>query len=1365
MKKGLLTILLLALYANISFSQYCASVADSTGTFDILKVELNGNAGTSLNNRTTCGSLSGTQGTAMGASKSSRYSDFTIDTIVPRPRLQMGNFHTLSVLTNACTTPSYGGIRMAFIDWNHDGDFTDTLEKILIDTAYSSDTFKSVQFRVPFGSYSGITRMRIVYRLMTTISLMNSCAISAGSNVGETEDYEVEILDCSNYTSSFTINGSSNSNVTVASGSSVSFSGSATSGAMNYQWYRNGFPISGAIYPNFPISYADTSSSGCYILAAIYPNGCLVKSATKCLTVTGCNPTTTTQVDSPCIGTTVYFNGNAITTTGNYRDTLKTTYGCDSFISLYLVFKPCSSPKCFQFKNISFNKAGQVFYFTSSGPTTVPYPFTVRYSWKFSNGITSTQKNPIITSLPNGYNWAKLTVCIDSGSTTICCDSSFRDSVMNTNCNMYCTITKSGDTLKVTATGGVTPRYYNWNTGATGERLKVTTAGTYCVTVYDSTGCSTNCCFTVTNSNPCSQFKFYTFTRMDSLYYFSSPIPSSYNAVYYWDFGNNQTSTQANPTVIYANDGNYYVKFKYCLRDSSNSVICCDSVTRLIEYRKQVPCNVHANFYWTSLSNGGSYRFMDSSTPSTANCTYSWYFGDGTYSSAKNPEKTFMTNGTYSVLLKVCKYINYSNQYCCDTIRKTITVTNANPCNRFLPNFTWTYTGGSYQISNTTNLTGFNVVSTSFTVSNGSSFNYNNPNITFSYSGNYSITMTMTVYDPTTGSTCTKTITKYIYAANSVCGCLKAYFSYTKSNKTISITNASTCVDSNTRYLYKFGNGDTSSSPNPTYTYSLPGIYRTVLYVTKTVGSITCKDSIVKIIQVTTANPCKDSGFTTYYNYNCGSYTSPVCGCDSVTYQNYCFAYKAGVKQFYSGPCANDTSYVKICGYVYRDDNKNCSHDSTDAPLPNVRIDFNSSPAMSVYTNASGYYSIYLRKGTYTATQNLNTSYSQFPLHQLCPSGAITVNASTPGVYCNNNFYDTTNTCPDLSVKIGRSSNITPGYPSWKWIQYKNNGATAITGAVLKYRYLSGLTVLNTTSATYSQSGNVITWNLGTIPAYSTGFKYAKFYTPTSGISIGTTVVDSVWIEPISGDCHPNNNSATYNDTCTSSWDPNDKSTAQARWMDTSVKTLDYHIRFQNTGTAPAHNVVVTDDIDPNLDLTTLKINGYSHPMTFELEDNRRLTFEFANIMLPDSGTDYEASQGYINYSIDRKPSTPIGVDIKNTASIYFDFNDAVVTNTTINTLYLKSSSSVQTLIDDVQITLFPNPVKESATLNVSSDKNVKVSYNLYDINGRIIASEGESKSSLKFEKELSLKSLHTGFYILNVKVNGVEKSIKIVKE
>jgi hypothetical protein len=241
--------------------------------------------------------------------------------------------------------------------------------------------------------------------------------------------------------------------------------------------------------------------------------------------------------------------------------------------------------------------------------------------------------------------------------------------------------------------------------------------------------------------------------------------------------------------------------------------------------------------------------------------------------------------------------------------------------------------------------------------------------------------------------------------------------------------------------------------------------------------------------------------------------------------------------------------------------------------MSNIKIDFNSSPALSVYTNEFGFYSIYLPRGSYQLTQNIAGSpASLFPYSQLCPAGSISLNASSGGqTYCNNNFFDTSSTCQDLSVKIGRSWNITPGFTSKKWIQYQNRGASSISGVVLKYRFLSSLAILSSTSAGYSVSGNIVSWNLGTVPPYSSGLKYAKFYTPVS-LALGTTIVDSVWIEPISTDCNPMNNSSIYTDTCVGSYDPNDKSAAQARWMDTSVKTLDYHIRFQNTGTAPARN-------------------------------------------------------------------------------------------------------------------------------------------------------------------------------------------------
>jgi hypothetical protein len=57
--------------------------------------------------------------------------------------------------------------------------------------------------------------------------------------------------------------------------------------------------------------------------------------------------------------------------------------------------------------------------------------------------------------------------------------------------------------------------------------------------------------------------------------------------------------------------------------------------------------------------------------------------------------------------------------------------------------------------------------------------------------------------------------------------------------------------------------------------------------------------------------------------------------------------------------------------------------------------------------------------------------------------------------------------------------------------------------------------------------------------------------------------------------------------------------------------------------------------------------------------------------MLPDSLTDPIGSKGYFIFSIKRLNSVP-GTTINNTASIYFDFNPPIITNTTSNTYYDK---------------------------------------------------------------------------------------------
>lgn len=139
------------------------------------------------------------------------------------------------------------------------------------------------------------------------------------------------------------------------------------------------------------------------------------------------------------------------------------------------------------------------------------------------------------------------------------------------------------------------------------------------------------------------------------------------------------------------------------------------------------------------------------------------------------------------------------------------------------------------------------------------------------------------------------------------------------------------------------------------------------------------------------------------------------------------------------------------------------------------------------------------------------------------------------------------------------------------------------------------------------------------------------------------------------------------------SYDPNDKQVSP-QYPDNYAlfdEPLIYTVRFQNTGNAEAFDVVIQDTLSEHLDHYSLKIISNSHPEVFSatLAEERFLTFSFIDINLPDSTTNFAESQGYILYQIMAKENLPEETVIENTASIYFDLNPPIVTNTTTNTM------------------------------------------------------------------------------------------------
>ena len=203
-----------------------------------------------------------------------------------------------------------------------------------------------------------------------------------------------------------------------------------------------------------------------------------------------------------------------------------------------------------------------------------------------------------------------------------------------------------------------------------------------------------------------------------------------------------------------------------------------------------------------------------------------------------------------------------------------------------------------------------------------------------------------------------------------------------------------------------------------------------------------------------------------------------------------------------------------------------------------------------------------------------------------------------------------------------------------------------------------------------SLSGDTVKYNLKQTTASDFNSVKLPIYTKNSA-QFGTKRCVTLKLQA-AGDSNPGNNSETLCRTVTNSYDPNNKRVSPIGTTDSGFiqdpQPLNYTINFQNNGNDTAFNVTITDTLDTDLDPATVTVLDSSDAYSLSV-NNRVLTFNFNNINLPDSGTNFSGSQGFIEFEVAPKSGATPGTKFTNYADITFDANPPIRTDTALNTL------------------------------------------------------------------------------------------------
>lgn len=444
-------------------------------------------------------------------------------------------------------------------------------------------------------------------------------------------------------------------------------------------------------------------------------------------------------------------------------------------------------------------------------------------------------------------------------------------------------------------------------------------------------------------------------------------------------------------------------------------------------------------------------------------------------------------------------------------------------------------------------------------------------------------------------------------------------------------------------------------------------------------------------------------------------------------------------------------TFYTINGNNRRDLNNN-GCDATDDPYPNLKLKItNGSQTGTIICNDQGNYSIPVQAGTHTLTpvlENPNYFTAEIPVISF-PASASPFNQD---------FCITANGIHhDVEVTVIPTGVARPGFNAYYKIVFKNK-ATAIESGSIQFSFDDAVLDFVSANPSFStQTTNILTWDYLNLQPLETRtiMLVLNVNSPmeTPAVNIDDQLNYQAIITTPNTDEMLSDNTFVLNQTVVGAYDPNDKICLQGESIAPSYigEYVHYMIRFENTGTYPAENVVVKDIIDSTkFDITTLQTIATSHSCNTRINGNT-VEFIFENINLP---FDNANNDGYVTFKIKTKPNLVLGNTFSNLANIYFDYNFPIVTNNFTSTIQNALSIDENNFNNDISV--YPNPVKNMLQFKTEA---AILKVEVYDITGRIISSKSIN------ENKIDLSELKTGNYILKLYTEKGITNTKIIKE